>query len=245
MPTLTERLLGPTHRSAPEIEGSMAGTVLLLIGPPISVVATLMLAGSVTAAFLVYHVGWCLIVPALFSLVQGRDPGEHRQALGLRHGRDREALGAGGVIGVLMFLGMVVPFLLFGDVLLAGADLAGQLTAWGVPSGAAPALFVYMLLFNSGAEELYWRGYVHERLTSWPDRWTAIFLATGFFASYHYYTIVSLVQDRALAALMTVGVFVGGLVWAILRERFDSVYPAILAHVGATAGYMTVYLVWI
>lgn len=245
MPTLSRRLLGDQPRTKPEIEGTLAGTILLLVGPPVSVVATLLVAETVPAAFLVYHVGWCLIVPAVVSLVQGRGPAEHRDALGLRRARDRQALGAGALVGTAMFLGILVPFVLFGDVLLGEADLAGQLTTWGVPAGAAPALFVYMIVFNSGAEELYWRGYVHERLASWSDRWTAIFLATGFFASYHYYTIASLVQDRLLAAVMTVGVFLGGLAWAILRERYDTVYPAILAHVGATAGYMTVYVIWI
>lgn len=241
---MTQRLLGepPTYTQA---EGSIGVTVLLLGGPPLTVVATLMLFGSVPAAFLVYHIGWCLLVPAAISLAKGHGIAEHRERLGLRRTRDTQVLGAGGIVGSLMFFAILPPFLFAGDLLLGQADLAGQLAVWGVPGGASTTLFVYMLVFNSGAEELYWRGYVHERLSAWRDRWTAIGLTSGFFASYHYYTIASLVQDHLLAAAMTLAVFLAGVTWAVLRERYDSVYPAILAHVGATAGYMSVYVLWI
>lgn len=245
MASLTDRLLGdPPNRVV--VTGSSWVTGLLLAGPPVSVVLTLYLLESVPAAFLVYHVGWCLVVPAVLSVgVHDRPVPAHRAALGLRYGDRPPVLGAGALVGLAMFLGILVPFLFIGDLLLGGVDLGGQLAAWGVPSGGTAALFVYMLVFNSGAEELYWRGYVHERLASWDDRWAAIVLVTAAFTSYHFYTTLRLAESLPVAGLLTVGVFLGGITWAILRERYDSVYPAILAHVGATAGYMTVYLFWV
>lgn len=244
MPSWADRLLGEPNPK-PRVEGSGWVDALLLVGPPLTVVATLATVGTVTAAFLVYHVAWCLLVPAAISLLSGRSLAEHRELVGLRHARDRRALGVGALVGLAMCLGILLPFVPLADVLLADADLAGQLAVWGVPEGAKTALFVYMIVFNSGAEELYWRGYVHERLAVWRNRWATILLVSAVFASYHYYTIWSLIGDPLLAAGGLVGVFLGAVTWAILRERYDSCYPAILAHVGATAGYMGVYVLWV
>ncbi len=238
------RLLGPPNPPtlAP---GHPLVDALLLAGPPATVVTVLHLTESVPASFLAYHVLWCLVAPALAtSSTPEASWREHAHALGLERLTHRPSLLAGALVGTLMGAGILALFLAQGDTLLARAGLRGRLTAWGVPPGADAALFAYMILFNSVAEELYWRGYVHERLTTWRSRWAAILVTCAFFTSFHAYTIQRLVENAPVTVLFTAGVFAGALAWAILRERYGSVAPAVLAHVGATAGYMTVYVLW-
>ena len=123
--------------------------------------------------------------------------------------------------------------------------MQAALSAWGIGSEATAWLFIYMLVFNSGAEELFWRGFVHRRFTHWEDRTKALLLITSAFASYHLFTVYVLTGDLLVSIVALGGVFIGGLTWAWLRETYHSVYPALLGHLGATAGYMGVYALYL
>lgn len=241
MASWSDRLLGAHRPTLPA--GSPILNALLLAGPPLTVILVLELTDNVPAAFFSYHVAWCLIVPAAILRLQQRSWIAHAQALGVRS-PDRKGTLVGASVGVLMGALSLLPFAIWGDTLLAEANVRAQLTGWGVPPGADLALFAYMIAFNSVAEELYWRGYVHERLTSWTNRWRALLTASLFFTSFHVYTIYRLVGKPGVTVLFSAAVLAAAIAWAILRERYQSAVPAVLAHVGATAGYMTVYILW-
>jgi hypothetical protein len=76
-------------------------------------------------------------------------------------------------------------------------------------------------------------------------RWQAIGLTALFYASYHILTIGWFVSDGRIIALFMFAVVAAGLLWGWLREHCGTVWPALLGHVGATAGYMVVYWRWI
>lgn len=238
-----DRLLGPRKpREVPQ--GNPLANALFLAGPPLTVVLVLAITENVPASFFAYHVAWCLVVPAAVLRAKHRSWTTHARALGLARPTGN-GTAAGALVGLVMGASTIAAFAAWGDVLLAGANLREQLTAWGVPPDADVALFAYMIAFNSVAEELYWRGYVHERLAAWTNRWHALLATSVFFTSFHVYTIHRLVGDASVTVLFSVGVLAAALAWAVLSERYESVLPAVLAHVGATAGYMTVYLAWV
>lgn len=213
----------------------------LLAGPPATVVGVLAATGNAPLAFVTYHVGWCLVVPAVLVLATGGSLSRLADVLAVS-APSREGWLAGLAVGAVSLLGILGLFASAGTHALDADGLRAALAAWGIGAGAGVGLFVYMVVFNSLAEELYWRGFVHGRLRERSGPRTTLLLATAFFTSYHVYTIHVLAARPTTTALGAAGVFLGGLVWALMRERYESVVPAALAHVGATAGYMTAFL---
>jgi membrane protease YdiL (CAAX protease family) len=234
--------VAPANPATREIDGvpstSALVPVLVALAAPSSVLAALTLTGNALVAFAVYHVGLCLVAPLAVLIGSGRPWPEVADHLALR-APTREGWIAGGLVGLatggsILAAGLVV------EPQLAQAGVLDRLAAWGVAGN--PALLVaYMLVLNSGAEELLWRGYLHtEAVARLGPAW-GIGAVSLLFASYHLYTLASLVA-LPLALAGTLGVLGGAVGWALLRERYASLVPALLAHGGATAGYMAVYL---
>jgi membrane protease YdiL (CAAX protease family) len=224
---------------APRDEGTGLPAVLLALLAPASVVAALAITQQALVAFAVYHLGLCLAAPLVGLRATGMGWTAIGDHIALRS-PSREGWAAGGLVGGLTAAGILAGAHLFQDALVH-ADLTGALAAWGVAGN--PALLVaYMLVLNSGAEELLWRGYLHTEAVARLGPWICIGLVSLAFASYHVYTLHALLGSPALVAVGGLAVLAGALAWALLRERYASVVPALLAHGGATAGYMAVYV---
>lgn len=218
-------------------------TALLIAAAPLAVVVTLLLARSVWLTFIVYHLGICLATPAWLAAQRGVGALAHLRDIGVlppTGGRVGPGLCAGLVCALMMGGTVLATFALAGSALLRSADLAGTLASWGVTPGRLPALFAVMLLGNALAEELFWRGWVHRRLSGWPRRGAAIATAAAAYTSYHAVTVALLTNGAAVTALFTLAVFGAGCVWGALRERHGHVWPAVLGHAGAVGAYMAV-----
>lgn len=215
---------------------------LLAIGAPLAVMTALEVTGNVLAAFAAYHVLFCLVAPLLALRLDGHGWAAIGEHVGLRS-PSREGWLAGLVVGSGTLLVVLVPLLALRSSLLAGAPLAATLAGWGLPAGVSAPLVVYMLVVNTGAEELLWRGYLHAEAVGRLGPRLGVGLLALAFTSYHGYTLLALLGDARLALLGGLGVLAGALVWGLLRERYDSLVPALLAHAGATAGYMAAYVV--
>jgi membrane protease YdiL (CAAX protease family) len=166
--------------------------------------------------------------------VQSRGPKGNRASInsGIR-------IGLG--LGLLLGSGTILIFAIWGDVFLAGNKIKEVLASWNVTPVQYPLMMAFMILGNGAAEELFWRGYIHRRLELVPQRGLAIGLTALAYTSYHVVTLGSFLAEIWLIVFCTVSVFVAGLFWGWLRERYGNVWPALLGHVGATAGYMVVF----
>lgn len=213
--------------------------LLVALAAPVSVVAALALTGNALVAFAAYHVGVCLLVPVLALHLSEHSMAEVGHHLALR-APSREGWIAGLATGIATGASILGASLVFRPALV-DADLVGGLAGWGI-AGSPGLLLVYMLAFNSGAEELLWRGYLHTEAVGRLGSATGVGVLALLFASYHLYTLWSLLPSVPLALIGGLAVLAGALLWAGLRERYASLVPALLGHVGATAGYMTVYL---
>lgn len=222
----------------------LPASVALAVVAPLSVVAGLELLGNALATFVLYHFLVCLALPAALSLRRGLSLGAHVKWLGWREATSDWADHVGVAVGVASGL-LAFGFLGTFGTRLVPTSLPSLLAGWGIPASAAPLLFLYMVLVNSVAEELFWRGALQTRLEVMESRGLALGGASAAFASYHAYTVHALTGNLALGLGLAVAIFAGALVWAALREFFDSVKPAVWAHVGASAGYMAAYLIWI
>lgn len=188
---------------------------------------------SAPFVFGAYHLVLCLLVPLLVSRRAGLDLAAHASLLGL----NRRGLRAGLLLGLASALVPPLVFAvrpgLFPDV----AQLRAALAGWGLPA-RAPAVFLFFLAtVNGPAEELFWRGWLLRAPA--PSARDRLLLAV-LFTSYHAATIGRLAPGLAAASVLLGGVLAGALLWTWLRRRYDSVWPPLLAHTGATCGYLYV-----
>lgn len=212
-----------------------------LLGAPASVIACLLLWQNVFAVFVVYHLGFCLLLPATRNILGRRFTYQaHQDFLGLT--------GPGTVRGLLLGLGLgavlatvtILAFRWFGESFLADHNIPGILANWGVDQANLPLLFWFMVLANAPAEELYWRGFLHTELKDRQPRTGTILLTAACYASYHGVTVYLLIANLPVALLFMAAILAAGFFWGWLREKTGSVWPALLGHAGAAAAYMIV-----
>lgn len=149
---------------------------------------------------------------------------------------------AGGMLlglgfGLLVFLAIVGAY--FGGLressLLAG--MAGRVRAkmeeFGVGS---PAGFLMLTVFicatHSFLEEYYWRWYVFGRLRTMLPLGVAIGASSLAFMAHHVLILYAYLPDRLLTGVLpaSLGVAVGGAVWAWLYNRAGSLVAPWLSH---------------
>ena len=243
----------------------------LLILVPLVPVFTLLVLGSVWWTFALYHLGACVLLPLGHSLLWRRlGWREHLSRVGLRvagttphshaaplpkaafkavQAANPEAVGPGIRLGLVLALllggGTVAAFVLWHEPFLAGQDIPAILDHWGVSPPRAALMLVFMVVGNGACEELFWRGWLHHRMADWPRRGAALAITAAAYSSYHVVTVVAFTASWAVVALFLATIFGAGLFFGWLRERFGTVWPSLLAHTGATAGYMAVYLIWV
>ncbi len=206
-----------------------------------AVVACLLIARNVFAVFAVYHLGFCLILPAAHNFLRRRFTiSDYLEYLGLTGPGTVRGILLGLGLGVILAGGTILAFRLFGGVFLADQNIPEILGRWGVNQGNMPLLFWFMILVNGPAEELYWRGFVHGEMSDRKHRKATILLIAACYASYHGVTVSLLNPNLPVAVLFMAAIFLAGFGWGWLREKTDSVWPALLAHAGATAAYMIV-----
>jgi membrane protease YdiL (CAAX protease family) len=221
---------------------SFAFSLLLMVMAAISVPVTLIGCRSIWATFLTYHVVICLVVPLVESrLVRHATLRDHARYVGITGGDMRAGVMTGLTCALAMGGGIAVSFALFGSRFLHHNRAAIVLERWGLDPGSIWLMLVFMVLFNGIAEELFWRGYMHRRLDRLQPRWSAIALIAAFYASYHAVTIGALFHDTIVTVCFLLAVLTAGCLWGWLRDRHGNSWPALLGHMGATAGYMIVY----
>ena len=204
-------------------------------------VACLIIAGNVFAVFAIYHLGFCLILPAANNFLRRRfTVSDHLEYLGLTGPGTARGFLLGLGLGVVVAGGTILAFRLFGDVFLADQNIPEILARWGVDQKNMSLMFWFMVLVNGPAEELYWRGFVHGEMSDRKPCNSTILLTSACYASYHGVTVFLLNPNVPVAVLFMAFIFAAGFGWGWLREKTGSVWPALLSHAGAAIAYMIV-----
>ena len=225
---------------------SLAVTLLLMAGASVSVIITLAFFHSIISTFLTYHIFICLFIPLIDLLLFKKQNLKYWcRYIGIIPGKRKTGMLIGFVSGITMFVGIAGGFHLFNDIFLANNTVINSIREWGINEQNLTVLFLFMILFNSGAEELFWRGYVHKRMEPVKNRFAAISIASFFYASYHAFTLYSFINDFFISILFLTLIFFAGCFWGWLREYYKNVLPAVTGHLFATIGYMTVFYLYI
>lgn len=239
-----------------KLANSLTFPLLLAVAAPLVVVFCIEVLHSVWWTFATYHVGICLVAPALESRRAGRSWRDHVVLLGLldapEPGRSGDCTGPPPWRNFAIALGLATALSTGGFLVLTRGRFLDQdrleatVAGWGVTPEQMVAMLAVMAVLNAAAEELFWRGYLPGRVAvvrpdSPPPFALTVILPAVLYASYHAVTISRLVGEATGAVLMTGGVLSGGLIWGWLRRRTGSVWPALLSHGGAVVAYLAVH----
>ncbi len=205
--------------------------LFLMILAAASVVVCLEVFNSILATFIVYHIIICLLIPLLIA------KRKYLKEVGLKP--------INGIkIGILHGIGLIiiifVGYLIFRDMILNNNAIQTILANWGITGLLIIPMTLFMIIFNGVAEELFWRGYAQPKLKL--SILPAVIITSVIYASYHAITIFSFLGFGALPISLFISVFLAGILWGWLREKYKSIWPSLLGHALATLGYMLVYV---
>jgi membrane protease YdiL (CAAX protease family) len=144
---------------------------------------------------------------------------------------------------------MAIPFVvvIFGTYSLAKGTLVDPVAKQividlGIGSPTKFLIFASaMSLVNSLMEEYVWRWFVFSKFKVLFGARPAIVLS-AFFFTVHHVVIVWSVGTLWLLFLSVIGLFVGGLIWGFLYNKYNSVWPGWICHVAADTAVL--WIIW-
>jgi membrane protease YdiL (CAAX protease family) len=98
-----------------------------------------------------------------------------------------------------------------------------------------------MSLGNSLMEEYVWRWFVFSKFKILVGVWPAIVLS-AFFFTVHHTIILWNFGSLWLVFLGSMGLFFGGIIWAWLYNKYNSIWPGWICHV--TADSVIMWITW-
>lgn len=199
-----------------------------LIGPTIMIFIGLWFFENVVITFLLFY-SWLLFVP----MIDKAFPKEQ-----LKLTKKSAIL---GIISGLIFFLFIYGGLEWLHVYLLDIDsLRVLLLEWGFSGAGEIGLVLVLLLANPILEEVYWRGYMFNRLRQKGTAFSAIALTALFYTLYHLLSIIPIfAAGYSFAAVIPV--LIAGLFWGFIRERTGSISATMIGHVLADLGIMCVY----
>jgi membrane protease YdiL (CAAX protease family) len=109
---------------------------------------------------------------------------------------------------------------------------------------ATPARFIllgaFMTLIHSLLEEYYWRWFVFGELKRLIPVGAAIVISGFAFMAHHVVVLASYMANVPLIVVLSLGVAVGGIVWAWIYHRAGSIWSVWLSHLLIDAAIMTI-----
>ena len=125
---------------------------------------------------------------------------------------------------------------------LVDPEAKQKMDALGITSLASFLIFASsMSLANSLMEEYVWRWFVFSKWKVLVGVWPAILLSALFF-TVHHVVILWDFGSLSLVFLGSSGLFVGGVIWGCLYNKYNSIWPGWICHVAADTTIM--WIVW-
>ena len=140
-------------------------------------------------------------------------------------------VGVGFGLGVLMFAVIISAYFLFRQQIDPTA-IRAKATEVGITS---PSLYlagcVYWSFINSLVEECTWRGFVVSRCKVLFPNAIAVILAALFFTTHHSIALYGYTHSWSIVLLGSLGVFIAGVIWAGVYDRYQSIVPGYISHI--------------
>jgi hypothetical protein len=213
---------------------NLAALVLILPAPIIGVLCSFYVPEVGEAIWLFAKI-WLVVLPVfwLFYVDKGRLSWSSTNAKGI----------IAGLLWSIPFAAIIfLTYLLAKDSLMSQADAKATIEMMGISSPAKFLIFASaMSLGNSLMEEYVWRWFVFSKFKVLLGVWPAIILS-AFFFTVHHVVILWDFGSLSLVFLGSSGLFVGGVIWGCLYNKYNSIWPGWICHVAADATIM--WIVW-
>ena len=213
---------------------NLAALVLILPAPIIGVLCSFYVPKVGEAIWLFAKI-WLVVLPVfwLFYVDKGKLSWSSTNAKGI----------IAGLLWSIPFAAIIfLTYLLAKDSLMSQADAKATIEMMGISSPAKFLIFASaMSLGNSLMEEYVWRWFVFSKFKVLLGVWPAIILS-AFFFTVHHVVILWDFGSLSLVFLGSSGLFVGGVIWGCLYNKYNSIWPGWICHVAADATIM--WIVW-
>lgn len=183
---------------------------------------------SVLATFVLFY-SWLLAVPWLGRGIQRERFKVTSKAV---------ILGVGS--GLLFFLFIYGGLYWLHIYLLDIDQLRVLLLEWGFSGRGEIWLVLILLVANPILEEIYWRGYIYEKLRTEGTAKYAILMTASFYTLYHLLSVIPIFESF-YGIIAAVPVFIAGMFWGYVREKTGTITAAIIGHVLSDTGIICVY----
>ncbi len=222
----------------------LAVPIILMLASAVSLFLGFTVLRSAFAGFALYYLLCCITLPLLDILVLRKIPARCiPELLGFSPPKKKDIV-LGVWAGLAMAAAMLVALVVFRDVVFGDGRIGAVLKGWGASGKNAVVVYIVMLVFNGALEELFWRGYLYDRLRAMPNRFLALGLPAFFFGAQHLFVVSLLVADPAIVGLFIAGIFGAGLVWSLMRERSGGILACVISHTLVTSGYMGAFFIF-
>lgn len=201
----------------------------LLVGPTLMIFVGLQWLNSVIVTFLLFY-SWLLFVPILSK----------RFSIKEVISNERQSIWYGVISGTVFFTFIFGGLFWLHSYFLDLDVLRQLLDDWGFSGNGVFGLMFVLLCVNPILEELYWRGFMHNRIKEKGTATRAIWMTATFYTLYHFLSVIPMFQ-WPLNIVAVLPVFIAGLFWGYLREKTKSITAGIISHVLGDLGIMFVY----
>ncbi len=143
-----------------------------------------------------------------------------------------------GQIKFLVILGGSIFTLILGAYFLLGSlfDLSNITKSLDSDIGVNKSNFVfvafYIAIINSFLEEFFFRGFAFLEMKKVKSGYFSMIISALFFALYHIAMMINWF-NIGLLLLITLALFIGGIIFNLLNERFNNIYASWIVHMFA------------
>ncbi|MCP4896230.1 MAG: CPBP family intramembrane metalloprotease [bacterium] len=221
---MTDSEASRTDTAATQRREALIAVLLLAPIPSIGVFSAMISpGGSLGHAIFVVCKVWLLALPAVWWW--WRESGRPRWIA-----PSTGPLLVGGVLGFALGASILIGYGLFFESRIDPSALreATEAMRLGLPLPFLAAA-LYWSFVNSAIEEYVYRWFLLRHLGRLVTPTVAAIASALVFATHHVIALL-MYLPVPLAIIGSTGVFVGGLVWAILYQRFRSLWPCWLSH---------------
>ena len=147
---------------------------------------------------------------------------------------------AGFVAAISVGAVILGTYLIAKDSVIDPVQVKELMIELGISSPAKFLIFASsMSLLNSLMEEYVWRWFVFSKFKVLFGAKPAIVLSAIFFTIHHVVIVWSL-GSLWIVFLGSIGLFAGGVIWAWLYNKYNSIWPGWICHVAADTAIMWV-----
>lgn len=200
--------------------------LFLLFMPTIFVFFGLWLIQNVLVTFVCFY-GWMFMI--LYA----------NNKINLKVALTKKSLYVGTLSGVLCAAVIIGSSLLFSGKIFHIENMQAVLQIWGFSGWKVIILAVILIFINPYLEEMYWRVYIQNKVKKHLSLPASTIVTSSFYTLYHLFIILP-VFAFPFNWISAAGVFLAGIMWACMRERYGT-EAAIISHALADAAIMIVY----